>query len=261
MYIDLVVLLNLFFDFFLLITVSVILRRNIKIRRIILGSIFGSLIIFTLFFNINNVLLFALKFILSLIMIFITFGIKDMKYNFNNVLYFYTTSIILGGFLYILKINLVNYNNIIYINNIDLKLNYIVLVIFSPIILYIYMKQIKELKLHYSLTYKVKIYLKDNIINLNGYLDTANKLIDPYKKRGVIIVNSNVLKKYIENNNYFLVPYDTIDSHGILKCIKPNKVYIKGIGFRNNVVVAYSNTDYKMDGIDCILNNLILEGK
>ncbi len=58
-----------------------------------------------------------------------------------------------------------------------------------------------------------------------------------------------------------LVPYDTIDSHGLLKCVSPLKVYIEGVGIRKNVVVAYNDTNYKMDGINCILNNMILEGK
>lgn len=261
MYIDLIIMLNFFFDFFLLLTVSVILKRNVKIKKIILGSLFGSLILFVLFININSLLLFIIKFILSIIMIFITFGIKDIKYNFNNILYFYTTSIILGGFLYFLKINL-SYSNIgLYFYGDDLKINYYILVIFSPIILYIYMKQIKKLKNYYSNTYKVKLFIKKRVINLNGFLDTANMLVDPYKKRGVIIVNSKVLKDYINNNNYILIPYDTIDSHGLLKAVIIKRIFIKDIGYKENVVVALSNKSFKMDGIDCILNKLVLEAK
>ena len=67
-----------------------------------------------------------------------------------------------------------------YFYNNDLGFNYIILVILYPLILYIYIRQAKELKNHYSLTYKVKIFLKNNeVINVNGYLDTANKLVDP----------------------------------------------------------------------------------
>lgn len=262
MYIDLIFLLNFLFDFLLLLSVSIILRRNIKLRRIILGSIFGSLTIFILFLKVNTLNLFILKVILSILMIFITFGYKDIKYNFNNFLYFYTTSIILGGFLYFLEIN-ISYKNVgMYFYNNSLGINYIVLILTSPLILYIYIKQAKELKNHYSLTYKVKIFLKNNeVINVNGYLDTANKLVDPYKKRNIILVNSKILKKYIENNSYFLVPYDTVNSHGLLKCIIPSKVIINNVGIRKNVVVGYNNTDYKMDGINCILNNKIMEGK
>lgn len=262
MYIDLIVLLNFCFDFLLLLCVSVILRRNIKIKRIILGSLFGSLTILVLFINLNNISLFLFKILLSIIMIFITFGIKDIKYNFNNFLYFYTSSIILGGFLYFLKIN-ISYSHMgMFFYKSDLGLNYVILVIFSPIIIYIYIRQAKELKRHYSLKYKVKIFLTDElVINANGYLDTANVLIEPYKKRNVILLNSNILKKHIENNKYLLVPYDTIDSHGLLKCVVPKTVFINGVGFKNNVVVGYNNTNYKLDGVDCILNNLILEGK
>lgn len=41
------------------------------------------------------------------------------------------------------------------------------------------MKHIKEInKLHY----KVDIYINNNIIKMNAYLDTGNTLTDPYKK-------------------------------------------------------------------------------
>ena len=262
MYIDLILLLNFCFDFLLLLCVSIILKRNVRIRRIVLGSLFGSLTIFILFININSLSLFIFKIFLSILMIFITFGIKDFKYNFNNFLYFYTSSIILGGFLYFLKVN-ISYKNIgtLFFNH-EMEFSYIFLVIISPFILYIYIKQAKELKRDYSLKYKVKIFLKKGIIiNASAYLDTANVLKTPYKKRNVILLNSNVLKKYIEENPFILVPYDTIDSHGLLKCVIPEKVEIKDVGIRKNVVVALNETDYKMDGVNCILNNLILEGK
>ena len=262
MYIDLLLILNFCFDFLILLCVSIVLKRNVSFKKIALGSFFGSFTIIILFININSFSLFLFKIFLSLIMIFITFGIKDFKYNFNNFLYFYTSSIILGGFLYFLKVN-ISYKNVgAFFFNHDMGFNYIFLVILSPIILYIYIKQAKELKRHYSLTYKVKIFLKKGvIIDASAYLDTANVLTTPYTKKNVILLNSKILRNYIRDNPYMLVPYDTIDSHGLLKCVSPLKVYIEGVGIRKNVVVAYNDTNYKMDGISCILNNMILEGK
>ena len=89
----------------------------------------------------------------------------------------YTTSIFIAG-----SINLINVNIIPSINN--HLLNVIILIILAPIITYIYIKSINKFKNNYSNYYKVDIYLKDNQkLTLTAFLDTGNKLIDPYKHR------------------------------------------------------------------------------
>ncbi len=261
-YLDLIFLINFGIDFLIILTLSLILRRNIKVRRMILGSVIGALSIFLLFINLSSIFLIMFKVIISCFIIIVTFGYKDIKYFINNLLYFYTISIILGGFLYYLNIEF-SYKNagIIFFNK-GLSINFIFLIIVSPIILYIYIKQAYRLKRVYSLNYEVDLYLKSGkIINLNGYMDTANNLVEPYKKRAVIIINDKKIIKEVSKESFILVPYDTVDSHGILKCIIPNKIYVKGLGVMNNIVVGITSKDFKMDGVNCILNNLMLEGK
>ena len=64
-YIDVILFINIFFDFLLLLSVSLILRRNAKLYRIILGSLIGGLSILFLFLNISKVTLFFLKLIIA----------------------------------------------------------------------------------------------------------------------------------------------------------------------------------------------------
>ena len=82
------------FDFILLLTVSIILRRNTKIIRLILGSIIGSLSTFLLFLNLNNIELFLYKLFISIIMILIIFKYKNIKYTLKNMEYLYIIRII-----------------------------------------------------------------------------------------------------------------------------------------------------------------------
>jgi hypothetical protein len=56
-----------------------------------------------------------------------------------------------------------------------------------------------------------------------------------------------------------LVPYDSLNNHGLLKCIIPEKIFIQGVGFKNNFLVGISNEEIKMDGVDCILSEKLLE--
>lgn len=260
LYLDLILVLNFTFDFLLLLTTSLILKRSVKIRKLLLGSLVGALSIFFLFIDINSITLFFYKIIISILMILISFGYKNIRYTLKNLFYLYITSILLGGFLYFLnvefsykQVGLVFYHN-------GLSINFIVLIILSPIILYAYVKQAKYLKNNYSNYYKVDIYLKeDETVKLTAFLDTGNKLIDPYKKRPIILVNKKCIKN-IDNYSKILVPYDGINNHGLLECIKVEKIYIHNIGFRTNLLIGISNEIIDIDGVDCILHTKLLEG-
>ena len=258
-YLDLIFLLNFSFDFILLLTVSIILKRNVKIIRLILGSIIGSLSTFLLFLDLNNIELFLYKLFISIVMLLITFKYKNIKYTLKNMEYLYITSIILGGFLYLLNLEF-SYKNegIIFYHN-GLSVNFIFLIILSPIILYLYIKQVKELKNNYSYYHKLNIYYKDKIIKINSYLDTGNKLKDPYLSRPIIIINNKLIEdKYLDD--YILVPMDTINSHSMLKCIKVDKIEIDGKELKKNVLIGLSPKKIKMEGIDSIIGKSILEG-
>jgi len=261
LYVDMIFLLNFGFDLILLISTSMILRRNVKFIRLLLGSLVGALSIFILFLKINSFELFIIKVLISLVMVLITFKFKDIRYTLKNLYYLYTISIVLGGFLYFLNVQFsYKQEGLVFYHN-GLSINFIVLIVFSPIIIYTYSKQLLNLKNNYSNYYKVDIYLKDGTIKkFNAFLDTGNKLYDPYKKRPIIIVNEKDLKININSENTLLVPYDGVNSHGLLKCIVPDKVYIYGIGVKDNLLIGISKEKIDIDGVNCILHTKLLEG-
>ena len=80
-YIDLVSIINFIYDFLILLTVSFTLKRNRKIYYYILSSLIGVLSIFLLFLKINNIVLFLLKILISVIMVIVAFGYKSIKYT------------------------------------------------------------------------------------------------------------------------------------------------------------------------------------
>ena len=251
LYIDLIFLLNIWFDFLLLISVSILLKRNIKFKKIIFGSIVGGLTFFILFIKLNNILLFLFKILVSILMIITTFSYKNIKYTLTNLGYFYLTSIILGGGMYLIS-DMFSYSNngLIFYHN-GFKINYIFLLIISPIIIFIYINNILKLKNNYSNYYKVDILYKDKIYHLNGFLDTGNHLKDQYKKRGIILVN---LKLNYNLNEIIYTPYSTLNYNGVIKCLKVDKIYINKQEF-SNYLIGLSNENFKIEGIDCILHS------
>ena len=185
-YLDYIFFLNFIFDLLLLLSVSIILRRNIKFRKIILGALIGGLSIFSLFIKMNTITLFILKIIISIMMTLVTFSFKNINYTLKNLGYLYMSSMILGGILYFLNVQFsYHQEGLVFYHN-GFSINLIVLIILSPIIIHTYVKQLLDLKTNYSKYYRVDIKYKNQILKLNAFLDTGNKLYDPYTRSFLI---------------------------------------------------------------------------
>ena len=194
-YIDLVILLNFGIDLLLLFAVAIILRRQTTLTKLFISALVGSITILSMFIELNSLSLFLIKIIISIIMCLITFGYRNIKYTLNNLFYLYTSSIILGGCLYLLNLECsYKHEGLMFYYN-GLSVNFIVLIILSPIIIYAYVKQGLNLKNNYSNYYNIDIYLSTGeVITATSYLDTGNKLEDPYRKRPIILLNKDLIK-------------------------------------------------------------------
>lgn len=249
-YVDLLVIQDLVYNYVILLGTSILLTRITNIRKIFLSSVIGTIPLIFLFLNITNILNFFISFVFSIIMSIITFSYKDIIYTIKNIFYMYSISIFLAG-----GINLINVNLLPSINS--YILNILILIIISPIITYLYIKSIKNFKSNYSNYFKVDIYLDDeNKITITAFLDTGNKLIDPYKHRPIILVNKSLID--ITHKKILLVPYNTVNTNDLLKCIIPKKIYIDSIGFKTNFLIGLMD-EINIEGIDCILNPKLLE--
>ena len=197
-----------------------------------------------LFTSINRLLL---ELITIILMITIAFKYKNIRYFLTNILYTYILSILLGGLIYL-------FNSKVTLN---IYLNYLVIIILSIEVMTLYIKESKKIKNTYNNYYKVDIYFKDKEkISLIGFLDTGNNLYDPYKKRPIILVD----KKYQKEDKCILVPYHTINGEGLLKCIKPEKVYIEKIGYKTNLLVAFSSSPSTINGVEVLLHKDLMKG-
>jgi stage II sporulation protein GA (sporulation sigma-E factor processing peptidase) len=243
-YIDVVIILNFIFDYFILRTVNLVLKRNISKRRLLLGALTGEISIILLLFNYNIIILLIFKIIMAIFINIIVFKYQSIKYTLINVSYFYMVSVILGGFIYSLKLN---------------NLNYLIILLLVPFILWLYHKQENKLKDQYKNYYLVKIVFKNNKeLTINGYLDTGNNLIDPISNKPIIILDKRLTKGVISIRSPIYVPYNALNYHSVLKCLKPK--YIKvNTHIINNVLIGIMDNPINIDGVGCILNNKLKE--
>lgn len=249
-YVDLLIIEELILNYIILLGTSLLLNRLTNIKKIFLSSVIGLIPLIFLFANTHKLLLMLISLITIVIMSIITFKYKDLIYTVKNVFYIYFLSIFLAGSIY-----LINTNFLPKIDN--YLLNCIVLLIIFPIITYIYIKSYQNIKNNNSNYYQIDIYLKDKPkITITSYLDTGNILKDPYRGRPIILVDRKIID--YQNEKIILVPYNTIDSHGLLKCFTPEKIYIKNIGYRKKLLIGIIDR-VEIEGAECILNKTLLE--
>lgn len=243
-YIDLFFLFNVIMDLIIITSVSILLKRKTTYFRIILSSLLGGISSILLFTSLNKILI---EIISVLIMVFISFGYKGIRYIIINILYMYILSVLLGGLIYLFNIRVTT----------NALVTYLIIIIISMEVMILYIKEMKKIKNNYNNYYKVDIYFKNKErLSLIGFVDTGNNLYDPYKKRPIILISN----KYEREDKFILVPYHTVSGEGLLKCIKPDIIFIEGIGYKGNVLVGFSNSPRLIDGIDVILHKDLMKG-
>lgn len=243
-YIDLFFLFNVIMDATIITSTSILLKRKTSTLRIILSALVGGISSLFLFTSLNKILVEVLSIIL---MVIIAFRYKNIRYTCKNILYMYILSTLLGGIVYLFNIKVSS----------STFWTYFIIIIISIEVMVLYIKEIRKMKNIYNNYYKVDIFFKDREkLSLIGFVDTGNNLYDPYKKRPIILVSN----KYYREDNFILVPYYTSSGEGLLKCIKPDIIFIEGIGYKGNVLVGFSNSPKLIDGVDVILHKDLMKG-
>ena len=61
------------------------------------------------------------------------------------------------------------------------------------------------------------------------------------------------------SNNFIIVPYQTIDNEGFIKCFKIDKLEIDNREVKKKYLVSFINHRISIDGVDCILPEIMEE--
>jgi len=253
-YIDVLLIFNFIIDLLLLLSVAVTLKRRISFYRVVGGAFVGSFSILLLFFNFNNVELFLLKLLVSVLMVIISFKFKDIKYFVKNISYLYFSSMILGGGIYL-------WNNMISLENNSLKfisnsyqLNFFGLLILSPILISYYIRRIKTLKEHAQYRYYTSVKYKDKNIEGIGFIDSGNSLT--FKRKPVVLVSNKLVN--FEINEYALLPYQALNHVGIVKCFKVDFLKYDSKTLKD-IYLGIMDNEVGFDGVDFLLHKEMVE--
>ncbi len=222
-YIDVVFIENIVMNYIIILATGLIAKAKIKHLRFIAGSMVGA--IYTVSAYVSQLEIYSnivLKFLLSIIMVYIAYNPQMLKKLWKEVLFFYITSFVFGGvafaLIYVLKPQDILMKNGMFLGTYPLKT-----IAISAIIAYIIIvsgfKIVKSKMIKKNTYCKLIIGIKDKTVETTAMIDTGNLLKEPISNTPVIVVERvllyDVLPKQILNNleeilggDFEKVPYD-----------------------------------------------------
>lgn len=207
-YIDVIILENLIMNYIILYTTGIISKTKIKYSRLFFGSLIGAIYAVTEYWlKISIYSNIILKFILSIIIIYVSFYPQNIRNMWKELLLFYLTTFTFGGvatyLIYVLKPQNIIIKNGMYVGSYTLKVIFLGAIL-GTIIIIISFKIAKNKISKKDMFCKAKITLNKKDIYLNAMVDTGNMLKEPISGLPVIVVEYtklyNIIPKEILNN-------------------------------------------------------------
>ncbi len=239
-YLDVLIVLNIYVNFFLLRATARFTHVPLKTIRCIISSVIGSVFSLTIFIPSNSFFLsLIIKLFAAVIIVGMAFGISDRKILLKLIVYFYVINFIFAGvvgFMYMtLNPSFMAFNNSYFY--VDFSL--ISLVVFTAIAYFVVttIRRIMDKGSEQSKSYSVCVKCMQNTIKLDAIADTGNSLVDGFTGKPVIVcycksfgINIDILstepEKLFENYGLRMLPYSTIGNNGIIPVFSPTEIII-----------------------------------
>ncbi len=272
-YIDVLLALNLFVNYFLLLSVAKLLHIMVRRLRILLGAVIGAAFSLLIFLpNFGFIVTFIVKLILGTFLTAITFGFKRKQLFLKTLICFWGANFLFGGVMLLIWINF-SPNNMFYNNGvIYMGISPIILILGSLssycivcAINFILSKRVQKERLC-----KIHIKTYENETILSALIDSGNNLIDPLSGLSVIVCEFSAIARLLpeELYTYFadpisnsdlpeiswknrvrIIPFHAVGASGILGAFLPDScsVHIKGTEKEIKALIGVT-TDRLSDG-------------
>ncbi|MEH7387558.1 sigma-E processing peptidase SpoIIGA [Bacillus sp. JJ1521] len=296
-YLDVIWLLNFFFDALLLLLTALILKRKIVKWRIFVGAFIGSLVVLIV---VSPFAAFGshplAKLLFSIVIVGVAFGYKRFRYFIQGLLTFYFATFMIGGGMigvhYFLEFDVQVFDGTVLTQSTGYgnPISWGFVLIGFPLLWYFSKNRIADIEtkqVFYDQIVDVKLEIDNVTLQLKGLVDSGNQLFDPISKSPVMILDTTKYEelfpqtlieqsKNIElltndtsteshkwESRVRLIPYRGVgQEHQFLLAVKPDQITIYQ-GHEENIVkkglVAFNHTALSTDGeYDCIVHPKML---
>lgn len=287
-YIDVLFIVNLVINYFILLAVSQLLGRNDKRIRLLLGAVLGSVYSCLMFFPHLEFLFSAgLKLLLSITIVLVAYKVRSIRVFLKLIAYFYVISMLFGGIVFAVAQffappAMVVKNGVTYL---DISPVLLILTSAAAYVIITFFSRMLHKKTQSQNLYKVKIELNNNQAVMTALFDTGNDLRDAVSGSPVMVVEYRRVEKLIPDevkavfktgniadadvieitdfkNRFRLIPFSSVGSAGgLLPAFKPDKITIDS---QNNeitdILVAVTTKILSSEGnFSALLGPLVIQ--
>lgn len=285
-YIDLLIVLNIFINYFLLLATARLNALSFKRRRIAFGATVGSFFsLIILLPNINFWLLNGLKLVFSIAIVLCSFPVKGIRLFIKNFVVFFIVNfvfagIMMGVWIFMSPSNLVINNGTVYFQySLVGLLTLTVLIYFGLTFFFDVYQKVRVEKANYF----VEITIGKNKKILKALYDTGNSLTDVFTGKAVVVCSLSEIrdildKKILDKIDTFFdsnfeemkpdpkiryVPFRNVAQEGLLPAITPTKFVIQAQGRKKiectHLLLAFSKADIGAGEYEVLLNTQLFE--
>lgn len=275
-YIDVLIILNLYVTYFLIKAMCAFLHKKIKNIRVLSGSLFGavsSLVI--LLPELPLLINILIKITLGLIIVLICFGYGEIKGYLRHSLIFIIMNLLFAGMMMVIwlfssPLSMFYNNGVAYFD-----ISFAVITI-STALAYGVIKLLRYIidsRMVSDRKYNLTVKYNGMEVNLNAFPDTGNTLTDYFSGMPVIICDKSACGGIIPEELDFenlenkiikgvrLLPFSTVGSSGLMPVFKPDSITItesNGSGKVIDALVGISKERLNKDGVNALFNPKLL---
>ena len=241
-YIDVLLFVNAIVNYAILMTAEKLLKRDVKLYRMIIGSLIGALFSLSIFIRADSrILLWLLKIMTTIVITLAVFGWRSKKEFIRSCLC--NTAVALtycGGTILFYQLfkppNMVIVNDVPYVQVDPLLLTALTAGVYLLILLFyqLFSERIKSTVVTMSFIIRKQSY------SCIGKVDTGCNLREPFSSAPVIIVDKAIFNTNKETQ-IRIVPYTTVNGSSYLKAVKAETVLINKKPVAENIYIASGN--------------------
>lgn len=265
-YIDVLMAVNLFINYFLLLAVAQFLSLRFRRIRLFLASLLGAAYSLSILMpEINMAASFGIKLAMSATIVLAAYPFAGLKQFLRELAAFYIISFSFAGFMlaiwyFIAPQGLIIKNSVVYFNISPLIL------ILLTVVCYLIIRLIHRMTGRQAAAGSfctVKVDYSGRSVSFLGKVDTGNSLTEPFSNYPVLVVYQDLVKNLIpenESGKIRLVPFHAVSGEGLLPAFKPDLLTLtcgKQTCCLCNVYIASSKT--KLGEFDALINPDLLQ--
>lgn len=208
-YIDLIFLMNLLIDAALLAVTAWLRKRKVVYWRLGLSAAVGASYVVMMFLPALSFLFtFLVKFLFSVVMLWIAFGFGGLQHYLRNLGAFYMVNFAAAGGIigihYLLQSSSEIWNGIWYSTSgglgFSLRVGAVFTLVLFAIVLFWFKGVVSTRRRQEMMTSylaEIQVRIGDAVVNCTGLIDTGNQLTDPLSRLPVMVMEASLWKDFL----------------------------------------------------------------